>query len=503
MPSRHIEGKIGAHDRHQFELKLGYQLDPSLSKNKYNMELYMFIPKSLGINRATYAKRHFFGDIQSYIRFKTPFFTFDSLVDPSNKLSPLTRIKAVFNTTKDKKKLITELKLYACTVRVALRNSIIQMRKNIRKNETAPLKKDLNAACTGLTKCLDALRALQQSLWGPDVHEDVGTAYRHADEYIGIVSDGLLNSFHNTIIASNLDTNLANELSSIIKPLIISEFRHRSQLGYATYALGSENEQFLYRKSMLKKIITNILFLETHTLEGLTIAKDIIFAAAAGIAMIIFVVVSFWAGQKWRTTSMPFALALVLAYIVKDRFKDWFKIIFSRKMTRWFSDYKTNITDPATDTKIGICRHAFSFISEKNVPVDILDMRRHNTPPDFWPQEETIKYEKDVLLKPRPILKTHRRLHDITDIVRFNVHQFLDRMDESYEIKRAIDPETFETKEFKCARTYHVNIILKLENELHRFRLVLNQNGIKRIEEVPHPTLSIKDAGDTESLHFG
>ncbi|MBI2341880.1 MAG: hypothetical protein HYU98_04025 [Deltaproteobacteria bacterium] len=379
-----VEGKLAAHDRYHFELKLGYTLKPAVSTNKYNLEIYFFIPKSLGIHRASYCKKDFFSDLQSYIRFKTPTFSFDNLTDIDNPLSPLTRITKLLNTTCDRKKLIAELKLYACTVRVALRNSVQAMRKCIRKDEKETLKPLLTSTCLGLSKCLTNFRDIRAKFWLPSVDEDVRTAFRHVDEFLGIAIDGLLNSLHNAIVDSNLDEVLKNELNCIITPLISGEFEYRKTHNYAVYTIEGENELFLYRKGILKKIVTSILFLDTYTHEAGTIVKDIIFATAAGLAMVIFVVVSFWAGHRWSNTSMPFALALVLGYVVKDRIKDWFKLIFSNKMLRWFSDYKTRIKDPATDDKIGVCRHVFAFLYEKSVPHDVMTLRRQNAPADFW-----------------------------------------------------------------------------------------------------------------------
>lgn len=481
---KHIEGKIVAHDRHQFELKLGYVLDPALSRNKYDIELYFFIPKSLGINSDTYDKRSFFNDVQSYIRFKTPVFSFDQLVDPANKLSPLTRLKELLSGNADRKKLIAETKLCACMLRVALRNSITQIRRLIKKGEANYLKDLTVAMGGGLKNCLGEFRNLTPALEQPLVHEDARIAFRHADEYLGIVLDGLLNSLHNTMAESAFPEDLVREVNAVITPIIADEFRHRKSRGYATYSIDGDNELFLYRKGVLKKIITSILFLRTHTHEGMTFAKDIVFAVAAGIAMVLATIVTVWAGQKWGSTSIPFVLAIVIGYMAKDRIKDWCKFIFSKKMTRLLSDFKTDVLDPATEKKIGVCRQAFSFISEKKIPPEVVAVRRRNTPPDFWLPEDVIKYEKDVFLKPGPIFKAHARLRNITDIIRFNMHQLLDRMDEPYEIRRAIDPETGNMASFTCARVYHVNIVLKLEGEIRRMRVVLNQNGIIRIEEV-------------------
>ena len=67
-----IESRVEAHDSQQFEVKLDYSIDPEKKQNQYRIEAYLFIPRSLGINRETYSTKHFFRDIQSYIRFKTP-----------------------------------------------------------------------------------------------------------------------------------------------------------------------------------------------------------------------------------------------------------------------------------------------------------------------------------------------------------------------------------------------------------------------------------------------
>lgn len=482
--TQRIEGKFAAHDRHHFELKLGYSLNPEEKNNKYNIELYYFIPKSLGINHHTYSKRQFYNDIQGYIRFKTPTFSFEALADQSNLLSPLTKIKKLLEGDPERKRLIAEIKLFACTLRVALRNDITYIRRKLRKGETGELTEKIRGTCEGLKRCLHQFRSLGPKLGQPNVDDDARTAYRHADEYIGIAVDGLLNSIHNTTTDSITDRTLSTELNSTIMPLIKSEFDYRKSKGYAVYTTDSENELFLYRKGILKKIITNILFLNTHTEESLTNVRELIFATAAGIAMLIFVGFSFWAGQRWSATSMPFAMALIIGYIVKDRFKDWFKILFSNRMTRWFADLKTDILDPATDDKIGICRQAFSFLTEKAIPKQIFLLRRQNTAEEFWIPEDIVKYEKDVILLPKHILKKHTRRRDVTDIIRFNIHQFLERMDEPFEIRRALDTQTEDLVEFKCARVYHVNLILKLEDELRRIRLILNQNGIVRIEEV-------------------
>ncbi len=482
-----IEGKLVVHDRHQFEMKLGYTLDPRKFHNNYKIELYFFIPRSLGINRHTYSKRYFFSDIQGYIRFKTPFFSFSEVVDPGNKRSPLTRVRnSLTSPTPDRTKIINELKLFACVFRVALRNVVADISKQIMSEQTEHLSESIEKLCSDVNVCIAEFRDMRKFIDDEGTNGDVKRAFSLADEYVGIILDDFLNSINNSVIDSTVSNSIKRHATDVISPIILAEFDYRRANGYAIYAQNSENELFLYRKSLLKKIITSILFLETHTQEGIPYVRDFVFAIAAGIAMIIAASVTIWAGLKWSTTSIQFVLAIVIGYMVKDRIKDWLKYVFSTKMTRWLSDYKTDIIDVETSKKIGICRQAFSFIPEKYVPKEIIQLRRssHHHSSDFWLSEEIIKYEKDVTLRPGSIIKSHTRLGDITDIIRFNVHRFLDRMDDPYEYNRAYDTNTGNPEEFKCARVYHVNLVLKLSGQMKRFRLILDQIGLKRVEEV-------------------
>ncbi|PIR16961.1 MAG: hypothetical protein COV46_06210 [Deltaproteobacteria bacterium CG11_big_fil_rev_8_21_14_0_20_49_13] len=478
-----IESKLATHDRYQIELKLGYTLDPSRRKNKYNVDLFMFIPRSLGMNQTSYTKDRFYEDIQGYIRFKTPAFTFEELNDPANSRSPLTRMKKFMEHPEEIKRIIAEMKLFACTVRVALRTDITSLRQDIKRQQTGDIELKLKKVCQGLKTSLSEFRSLHTILHNNKINDNLKNAFRHTDEYMGIAIDGLLNSFNNTITTSFMSPTQSGALSDIATPLIISEYEHRKEQGFAIYEKDGANEPFLYRKGVLKKIITSILFLKTHTHEATVVAKDFIFAISAGIAMIIATVVTLWAGHKYGATSLPFVLAIVIGYMAKDRIKDWLKLIFSKRMTRWFADYKVDIMDPANDAKIGVCKQAFSFISESKVPPKILEMRKHGTPHHFWIEEEIIKYEKDVILNPSAILKAHTRMRGVTDIIRFNMHRFLERMDEPYERRKALDPATREILDFKFARTYHIVLVLKLDEDIRKVRIYLNQNGILKIEE--------------------
>ena len=57
------------HDRYQFESKFNYDLhnDENGEKN-YEVDIYFFIPKNIGINSDTYSREDFYSDIVNYLR---------------------------------------------------------------------------------------------------------------------------------------------------------------------------------------------------------------------------------------------------------------------------------------------------------------------------------------------------------------------------------------------------------------------------------------------------
>jgi hypothetical protein len=66
-------------------------------------------------------------------------------------------------------------------------------------------------------------------------------------------------------------------------------------------------------------------------------------------------------------------------------------------------------------------------------------------------------------------------------------------MDDPWESYNFVHPETGELRSTRCARVYHVNIVLCMSTgeedmTLTRVRVVLNKKGILRVESVKAPT---------------
>ncbi|MBT4551753.1 hypothetical protein HOC37_02060, partial [bacterium] len=89
-----IEDKINIHDKHQFELQLGYDLNPLNQNSNFNLDIYLFFSSNLGLNPHTYTTQNFYSDLQNYTRLKTPNILLKNIYETQN--SPLNKLKKNF-----------------------------------------------------------------------------------------------------------------------------------------------------------------------------------------------------------------------------------------------------------------------------------------------------------------------------------------------------------------------------------------------------------------------
>ena len=67
-----VTRRVGRHDPTQLELKLAYGIDPTKKKQRYSVEAWIFVPRSLGLTRASYPRERFYEDTAAFVRVKTP-----------------------------------------------------------------------------------------------------------------------------------------------------------------------------------------------------------------------------------------------------------------------------------------------------------------------------------------------------------------------------------------------------------------------------------------------
>ncbi|MCL1818616.1 MAG: hypothetical protein FWG35_06770 [Spirochaetaceae bacterium] len=87
------------------------------------------------------------------------------------------------------------------------------------------------------------------------------------------------------------------------------------------------------------------------------------------------------------------------------------------------------------------------------------------------------------------------------DIIRFNIRKLIQYADDSFHFDRVWDPQAKKIRRVKCAKVYHLNLVIRVETlagqeqlpaaprekntiTFAHIRVVLNQDGIVRMTEI-------------------
>lgn len=494
-----IEQRVRRHDNYQFEIKLGYDLNRRKKKDVYRVESFFFIPKNLDVNDSTYSKRQFYRDLLLYIRFKTPEFNLKSLADPANSHSPFAKINLHLDqlkrepSSKSLDGLDYEMRLIGCILKSTLRQQVISFEKEILglgrvEQET---QRRLCEFLADVERVIAAFRGLRDAVApaGPAAL----SSHAMTDEYLSLLLESHLHRLLQTIYAQPAD-GVAADAVRYLTLSVEAEIQHRRNRGYPSIVQeDADNENFLFRLNVLKKRVAAVLHLSVRTQEEGEGLKQFAFAMAAGIAMLFAASIAFYYQRTYGGLSLTFFVALVVSYMFKDRMKALSQAYFEKVLARHLFDQQTDIIEPFSGEKIGICRESVRFPDETILDPRARALREQEQPNSVvagWRSETVMAYMKEITLFPEKLMHTQGRKTAVIDIARYDLRNLLLKMDEPttalYALRRG------RSEVIQGTRSYHVNVVIKFssdkETTYERLRLVLTRDGIKRIEPLAEET---------------
>ena len=505
-----LDSRIKLHDRHRFEIKLDIDLDES-ARSAYEVETYFFVPRALNVGPHNYTKDNFYNSSQRYIRFSTPKISLGKLCDPGLQASPLNRVRQDLSKvlSGDKSPALTdavcdELRLLGCIIRGEIRDYVKIFVEGLDTySDAAPagqrqlfMGEGLENFFADLGNLQTALCSLRGEIADPAVPLKIRETAAFFDEYVSLLLEEYLTLLLEALRSSPGARGRFEGVEKEAAQIVTAQNRYRQAMKYpSVLAPGSTNEVLIYRRGVLKKFISGVLYLKAEFSEWETLTQ-VVFGLSAGAAMLFAVLVTLFVQSRYAMNSMPFVGALVVSYIFKDRIKDWLKMLFSKNMTRWISDRKIDIMDTGHGGRIGLLKEAFTFISDKALPPDISRLRRIDnitSVDEEGKPERVFKYKKEIILYPERILKHHERRRGLNDIMRFNIREMTAQADDASVDYPYVDPGSGEIRTASCSRVYHLNLVIKYTYcdrkaqptvNYERIRIVLSKDGIVRLEEV-------------------
>ncbi len=501
-----IDSRIGIHDSNHLEVKLDYRVDPN-EKAKYRVESYFFIPANLGISKQSYGSADFYSDVQGYIRFKTPSIDFRGLTN-NDEGAPLGAIRDLISKLRQsprertvRRQLAYELRMFGCVARAYLRDQVDALLEKLRASEefseqrlvlvhdAQTLLADLLADSTALVR---EWRSLRSDFVNPLTPGPVRETYEFVDEFLSLVLEVRMTTLLQSLDALTHAKESFRSHRSHTKQFLLDERNYRSGAGYPSATNGDNNERLVFRRGMLKKFVMSVLWLEiSKEKEGRRVAQ-LGAGIAAGVAM-LFTVIATILHMKWFVLNTAgFVAAVTITYVLKDRIKDVLKGYFNRKMTGVLADYNVRIRDPISDTNIGRCREAFSYVAKDSIPESVLKLRHRDAKVSIETlakPEVVLKYEKAISLEGEELReRMHLKQYDINDIIRFSLAKFLERADDPRSVIPVFDEEEDRVVPRKFRKVYHLNVVMLFHTGqekpmMKKLRVVFDKKSIRRVEE--------------------
>lgn len=491
-----MAGDIHLRDKWQIELKSEFLPSKHLKKNTYTQEFFFFIPNSLQINEETYPKEHFYRDRTNFLRYKTPEFTLKELNNLANNRSPLSRLTCLIDShpcEEAYEETEDELKLLGNIVRSSIRESVKRFVLQI--HSTPPKSPEIKNLCEEIARLRKTFLNLEnrfQTEWNID---HLNSYFYYADEFLS----STINYYLTGLLSEIRDKHpfVSNDTTAPLCQILEKERRHRKTVLHEPSITDEDsisNEYILYRSSLLNKFILDALLLHTSGYTARKRFSHLIGSVSAGIAMLFFFFLFVHQAKVLIINSLPFILLTVFLYILKDRIKESLRDGSFKYLSKWFYDYSTEIYSQKMSKQLGKLNESMSFLEEEDrVSDQIIDIRNR----EFHDILETIKrpekviYYKKVLTLFNGGLEKDGRRQALNLIFRYNIRDFLKKADNPTHDYLKVDPVSFNFIRATLPKVYHINIIIrntylneeeKQAVELKKFRLIIDKNGIKRIE---------------------
>ena len=477
------------HDKFTLEFKVGFNTEEAIKPMKYSdfvMNTWIFVPNSLDINADKYRKEDFYRDLKSDVRLITPPYSLRDLAN-DEQLLPNQSLTDDFNdlfiAPDDTLDLEHSLKMYCAIAKSAFRDAF---RNAIQLTENQERISEVRAYLDDVTKVIHRFRNLSQKLENNPLNENIQKDFAYADEFLSNILEQYTYQLRDNV--RNLHPEEYEILEKQFKQVLLNEKSYRQAKGYLSIKPDDAkgNSDFVFRASLLKKFAESDLFLKSNKRKNTFLVEQILYSAAAGIAMLMATVSSFFFQQRYGNFTFPFLVALVIGYMFKDRLKDWLRLAFARRVSSKVFDTRTDFR--IKGRKIGWSKDSFDFIDGDKVLPEVIQMRDRT--PLFaevsGKDEKIILYRKKVQVWRTALAKASPfPLKGINDIIRYNITEFVRKMDNP-SIPLSGSWEENDYRPIVGEKIYRLHFVIQCvfegQTEYKRVVVKCNKNGIIAVE---------------------
>ena len=473
------------HDKFTLEFKVGFNTNQEERPTKYSdyvMNTWIFVPNSLDINAAKYSKDDFYRDLKSGVRLITPSYEMhelandDELLPSKSLISNFNELHIAPNDTQD---LIHTIRMYCAISKSAFRDECLVISHN--SEATDRITRCLRFLEDG-GKILNRFRSLMNQLNDQNATDRTRQVFSYGDEFLSNVLEKYTYRLRDAIRVKHPEEY--PQLEERFKEVLFEERAYREKQGYLCVEVDEPkgNEDFVFRASLLKKFTESDLYLNATKRKNTFLVEQILYSLAAGAAMVVATLSSFFFQQRYGNFTLPFLIALVISYMFKDRLKDWLRLFFAKRVSNKVFDTRTDFR--VKERYIGWSKDSVDFIDSDKILHEVMKLRSRN--PLFaevsGKDEKVLLYRKKVQLWPSELAKASPYpLRGINDILRYNLTEYTRKMDNpSFPLSGTWEDNGYKPIEGK--KVYHLTFVIQCvyegKTEYKRIVVRCDRNGI-------------------------
>ena len=484
-----IEENVKIHDNFSAEFKVGFMAEKPDKVSDFALNIWMFIPNGLDINRFTYSKTNFYRDLKSNIRQITPVWGLDNLCAGEKSPYALLRKSLLkFENQPDengKHDFEFHIKMFQSILKSALRERV----NSISLLDETEQKQTIVLFVENIRSAVGHYRSLHTDLQRPYLHKALNEYFRFGDEFMSNAIEYQI--FRLMEHLRKKSKNVFDQSKQVLLQLIEDENNYRKANEYLVVEPHAErnNHDLINRLNLLKKYIDSHLYLNIDKRKDGVLMEQLLFSLAAGLSMIFATAIAFSFQQRYGSFTMPLFVALVVSYMLKDRIKEMTRYYFAHKMGTRYFDHKA--TMHINETPIGWARESMDFVNEAQLPPEVEKVRDRTTLIEAHNRansEKVLLYRLRMQLDPVKLnTNSEFETKGVNSIIRFNFSEFIRNMDNpQFDLYYPNAEDGFELIEGQ--KLYYINLVIEKQNgsqnEAHRYRIAINRNGIKRIRKL-------------------
>jgi len=505
------ELEVAARDRRTLELRQLFRVPHVRDVERtYETRVFLYFPRSFGITPSTWTPMEFYRDAHTFMRLHAPMLRLRDFANLEHSENPAAILRRELPRLLEETPPTSEaLDTLAKTLGAELVDAVTQTARGIKTrlheadvadNKTI-LIRDIEDCCSDVLRALGALRRVRAKAraYRTVAPPTLLPSLAFAEEYASAVIDERLAELARAIDATAAlrdGTGAALRMRLAVARAAESVHRRRREQGFPIPSgpSGASPEYFTYRLGLLKKEMQRALYVDTRADRADPFVRNSAAMVAAGLAATwaTLAQIPFLQGGLSPTESVALFGSVVGAYVLKDRIKEWTRAVLTEKLLRW--DHNEELLGDALSCA-GLGR------IEGRVSEQVRWLRGEDIPRHIAALRQSVRTVRGVS-EFEHVLRYHRRVvfdggdtpvpdgFGVQELFRLSLDELLKRLDDPVDEVAYYDPQTGAFEQAQMPKVYHLNVVTETidadtgTQQLGRFRVVVNQQGIVHIDRV-------------------